>query len=153
MAKRSYPTLAAACLLFAATTFTPAQAQVEVKATHPSGAVSLVVDFEVKPGFEAEFESFFARSIQCARLDPGNAVFNVHKVAGAEGRYVAYNVWRSTDALKAHFQRPYTKALLEMQKRALAKPLTESLRFISPLDPARLAAPVQGDPSDNPRCL
>lgn len=144
---------AVSCLLIASVTPLPASAQIEVRPTHPNGEVSLVVDFEVKPGFEKEFETFFARSIKCVRLDPGNAVFAIHKVAGTEGRYVAFNVWRSAAALKSHFERPYTKALLAMQKRALVRQINEGgLRFISDLDPAKRIAPVAGDPSDNPDC-
>ncbi len=146
--------VAASCLLMANAAALPAQAQIEIKPTHPNGEVSLVVDFEVKPGFEAEFETFFKRSTICSRLEPGNVAFDIHKVVGVNGRYALYEIWRSADALKAHFERPYTKALFAMFERALVKPVTEGgLRFIGDLSPAQRPAPVTGDPSSVAECM
>ncbi|MDX2266216.1 MAG: antibiotic biosynthesis monooxygenase family protein [Hyphomicrobiales bacterium] len=146
-------TLAAASVLLIAGAALPASAQMTIEPTHPNGEVSLVVDFEVKPGFEAEFETFFRRSAKCSRLEPGNLAFDVHKVVGADGCYVLYEIWRSAGALKAHFERPYTKALFAMFERALVKPVTEGgLRFISDLAPATRPAPVSGDPSSVAEC-
>ena len=132
----------------------PALAQVPARtATHPNGEVSLMAEFEVKPGFETEFETAFSRSSKCARLDPGNAAFVVHKVTGTTDRYIVYNIWRTADAFKRHLERPYTKALFVMQKRALVRPLSDGgLRFISDLDPAARTAPRRGDPSDDADC-
>ncbi len=130
----------------------PAQAQVEIKPTHPNGEVSFIVDFEVKSGFGEEFETFSRRSALCARLDPGNIAFEIHKVIGAENRYLYYVIWRSPDALRSHLERPYTKALLGMFQRALARPLSESIRYITDMSPAVRPAPPAGDPFDNPTC-
>lgn len=146
-----------AILSLVALTFTliaqAAAAQAPVAPTHPNGEVALVVDFEVKRGFEDEFERYFALSTTCSRLEPGNIAFNIHKVTGATGRYVLYEIWRSPQALEEHFQRPYTIALFQMFDRALVRPVTEGgLRFISDLDPARRAAPVAGDPVDREEC-
>jgi quinol monooxygenase YgiN len=130
-----------------------AHAQSPVAATHPNGEVALVVDFEVKTGFEEEFERYFARSTTCSRLEPGNVAFNVHKVVGAPGRYVLYEIWRSPAALESHFQRPYTIALFQMFDRALVRPVSEGgLRYIGELAPARRSAPVAGDPSRLTEC-
>lgn len=148
--RRKRNTLAA--LAVAAAAAAPAQAQVVTKATHPNGEVAFVVDFEVKPGFEAEFERLSQRSAHCARLDPGNAVFEVHKVIGAERAYAYHIVWRSPEALQSHLQRPYTKELVAMFGRALARPLSESIRYIRDLAPPTRPPAAEGDPADDPVC-
>ncbi|MBC8049182.1 MAG: antibiotic biosynthesis monooxygenase [Chitinophagales bacterium] len=146
-------TLAAASFFMIAGSMTSAQAEMEIKPTHPNGEVSLVVDFEVKAGYEPEFETLFKRSIKCSRLEPGNVTFDLHKVVGAEGRYVLYEIWRSPEALKSHFERPYTKALFVLFEKALLKPFTAGgLRFIGDLAPAKRLALLTGDPADNPEC-
>lgn len=129
-----------------------AVAQTDIKSTHPNGEVSVVFDFDVKPGFEAEFETFFKRSIKCARLDPGNVAFNIHKVVGTERQYLAHIIWKSPEAFHSHLQQPYTKQLLAMFGRTLTKPVSEGRRYISNLDPAPPKAPAKGDPSDDPDC-
>lgn len=134
-------------------TMSAAVAQIPAKATYPNGEVPLVVDFEVKPGAEAEFEKFFRRSVTCARLEPGNVAFDVHKVVDGRGRYVLYEIWRSSQAFESHIARPHTKALFAMFDRTLVRPVTEGgLRFISDLDPARRSAPSTGDPKARAEC-
>jgi quinol monooxygenase YgiN len=118
----------------------------------PNGEVVLVVNFEVKPGAEADFEKAFHRSVTCSRLEPGNIVFNVHKVFGAQRTYVQYEIWRSEDALKSHFGRPYTQALLAMFDRDLAVPLAKSVQFVADLDPQPRGAPATTDPASTADC-
>jgi quinol monooxygenase YgiN len=119
-----------------------AQAQAEETA--------MVIDFQVKPGAEAEFEKYFLLSARCARLEPGNVAFNIHQVAGQQQRYVLYEIWRSPEALNAHFERPYTKALFAMFERTLAGEPTD--RELRDLSPAARSAPVGGDPADVAEC-
>ncbi|MCB5206806.1 putative quinol monooxygenase [Methylovorus mays] len=121
----------------------------------PTGEVALVVNFDVKPGAEAEFEKVFQRSVTCSRLEPGNVTFNVHKVLGAERSYVLYEIWRNKEALDSHFERPYTKALFAMFEQNLARPLTEGaggLNFVADLAPAPRPAPVTTDPTSVAEC-
>jgi hypothetical protein len=80
-------------------------------------------------------------------------IFNVHKVFGAQRTYVQYEIWRSEDALKSHFGRPYTKALLAMFDRDLAVPLARSVNFVVDLDPQPRAAPATTDPASVADCL
>ncbi|NPT38270.1 putative quinol monooxygenase [Paraburkholderia xenovorans] len=131
-----------------------ALAEINIKAG-PSGEVALVVNFDVKPGAEAEFENVFQRSVTCSRLEPGNVTFNVHKVLGTERQYALYEVWRNKDALDSHFARPYTKALFAMFDRNLTRPLTEGsggLHFVADLAPAPRPAPVTTDPASIAQC-
>lgn len=131
----------------------PAFAQIDIKPTNERGEVALVVDFEVKPGFEAEFERAFRRSVICSRLEPGNITFDFHAVVDAPGRYVLYEIWRNPDAVRTHFETPYTKDLFALFERALAKPLTEGgLRFISEPVPAGRTPPAATNPASRPEC-
>lgn len=131
---------------------TSTRAQTPVKAS-ANGEVVLVVDFEVKPGAEDEFERFFRRSVTCSRLEPGNVVFNLHKVVDAKGRYVLYEVWRSPAALEWHFAQSYTKDLFAMFDRALVRPVADGgLRFISDLDPSSRSAPANTTPASRSEC-
>ncbi|MEL1265120.1 putative quinol monooxygenase [Pseudoxanthomonas putridarboris] len=131
-----------------------ALAEIDIKAG-PTGEVALVVDFEVKRGAETEFETVFHRSVTCSRLEPGNVIFNVHKVLGSERSYVLYEVWRDKDALDSHFARPYTKALFAMFERNLERPLSEGeggLHFVADLDPTPREAPAETDPASVAEC-
>jgi len=119
----------------------------------PNGEVALVVNFEVKPGSEAEFEKIFQRSVTCSRMESGNILFNVHKVLGTERGYVLYEVWRNEAAVKSHFARPYTVALFSMFDRDLVHPLSEGgLRFVQDLQPQKRSAPAPVDPGYLPEC-
>jgi quinol monooxygenase YgiN len=119
----------------------------------PSGEVALVVNFEVKPGAEAEFEQIFRRSVTCSRLELGNITFNVHRVLGSERSYVLYEIWRSEDALNSHLARPYTKALFAMFDRNLARPLSDGgLRFVADLVPQSRTSSAATDPTSLAEC-
>jgi quinol monooxygenase YgiN len=145
--------LRAGVTIAALTSVGPAAGQIQVSPTHPNGEVTLVVDFEVKPEKTQRFEAAFALSVRCSRLEPGNITFAIHRVVGAETRYVLYEVWRSTAALESHFARPYTRALFAMFDEALVRPVTEGgLRFIGDLSPAPRPAPIAGDPAADPAC-
>lgn len=129
-----------------------AKAQIALQPS-PNGEVALVVDFEVKPGGEAEFERAFRRSVTCSRLEPGNIAFTIHKVLGDERRYVLYEVWRNEAALNSHFAQPYTIALFSTFERTLARPLSEGgLSFVQDLDPQQRAAPAVTDPASHVEC-
>jgi quinol monooxygenase YgiN len=129
-----------------------ASAQIKIKPS-ANGEVVLVVDFEVKPAMEAEFLQAFKRSVLCSRLEPGNVMFNVHKVHDSERRYVLYEVWRSEQALNTHFEKPYTKALFATFDKTLSKPVTEGgLRFLAEIDPAPRSTPVTSEPASRSEC-
>jgi quinol monooxygenase YgiN len=129
-----------------------ALAQIKIEPS-TNGEVSIMVDFDVKPGKEAEFEKVFQRSVMCARLEPGNITFNVHKVMDVKDHYVLYEQWRSETALNSHFERPYTKALFAMFDRNLTVPITQGgLRWVSDMAPAPRRAPVTTDPANTPAC-
>ncbi|KGH28504.1 putative quinol monooxygenase [Comamonas testosteroni] len=141
--------------LIAVTAFISSQAAMAQIALQPSpnGEVALVVNFEVKPGAEAEFEKVFHRSVTCSRLEPGNITFNVHKILGTERNYVLYEVWRNEAAVNSHFARPYTVALFSMFDRNLARPLSEGgLRFVRDLLPQARMAPANTDPTSVAEC-
>jgi quinol monooxygenase YgiN len=127
-------------------------AQIALKPS-PNGEVTLVVNFEIKPGTEMEFEQAFRRSVTCSRLEPGNIAFNVHKVYGSERSYILYEIWRSEAAVNSHFAQPYTKALFAMFDRNLIRPLSESdLRFVIDLNPATRSAPAKTNPASRADC-
>lgn len=144
------PTILAFCL--ASIFGVSAKAQSDIQPTDPNGAVSVTFEFDVKPGFEREFENVFRTSIKCARLDPANIAFNIHSVVGQERKYVAFIVWRSPIAFESHLKRPYTRQLLAMFDRALARPISETRRYIRNLEPATSFLTVTGDPADKPEC-
>ena len=129
-----------------------AMAQIALQPS-PNGEVAIIVNFEVKPGAEAEFESVFRRSVTCSRLEPGNITFNVHKILGSERNYALYEVWRNEDAVNSHFARPYTVALFSMFDRNLVRPITEGgLQFVQDLDPQPRSAPATTDPTSLAEC-
>ncbi|WP_213979388.1 antibiotic biosynthesis monooxygenase family protein [Sphingomonas sp. dw_22] len=129
-----------------------ANAQIALQPS-PNGEVAIIVNFDVKPGAEAEFERVFRRSVTCSRLEPGNITFNVHKNLGSERSYVLYEVWRNEDAVNSHFARPYTVALFSMFDRNLVRPITEGgLHFVQDLDPQPRSALATTDPTSLAEC-
>lgn len=136
----------------AASAVSLAQAQLNIKPS-ANGEVILVVDFEVKPGMEDEFQRAFKRSVLCSRLEPGNVAFNIHKVHDTERRYVLYEIWRNTEALNIHFETPYTKALFATFDRTLVRPVTEGgLHFLAEIDPAKRTPPAKTNPTSRAEC-
>jgi quinol monooxygenase YgiN len=133
----------AICVAVAGAPSASAQLKIQPSA---NGEVVLVVDLEVKPTMEAEFLRAFQRSVLCTRMEPGNVIFNLHKVHGSERRYVLYEVWRSEQALNTHFETPYTKALFATFDKTLSQPVTAGgLRFLAEIDPAPRRGPVTSD--------
>ncbi len=141
--------LGAALAVGASLSSQAANAQIAVQPS-PNGEVAIVVNFDVKPGAEADFERVFHRSVTCSRLEPGNITFNVHKDLGSERSYILYEIWRSEDALKSHFARPYTVALFAMFDRNLVTP--QRLHFVQDLDPQPRSAPTTTNPASLAEC-
>ncbi|WP_416414354.1 putative quinol monooxygenase [Pantoea sp. App145] len=116
----------------------------------PNGEVAIVVNLEVKVGAEAEFEEVFQRSVTYSRLEPGNIIFNIHKVIGTERSYVLYEVWRNEAAVHSHFAQPYTVDLFSMFDRNLVHPLSEGgLNFVQDLHPQARMAPAKTIPDSD----
>jgi quinol monooxygenase YgiN len=129
-----------------------ASAQLKIQPS-ANGEVVLVVDIEVKPTMEAEFLQAFRRSVLCTRTEPGNVIFNLHKVHGSDRRYVLYEVWRSEQALNTHFETPYTKALFATFDKTLSQPVTAGgLRFLAEIDPAPRSRPATSEISPRTEC-
>ncbi|MGC3991655.1 MAG: putative quinol monooxygenase [Chthoniobacteraceae bacterium] len=136
---KKYTILALAAAAAACFSTQSAKAEIPLQPA-ANGEVTLVVDFDVKPAAEAEFEAYFRRSVTGARQEPGNILFNVHKVIGSEHSYVLYEIWRNKDAVKFHFAQPYTVELFKMFDRDLTHPL--ELHFLQDLDPQPRSTPA-----------
>ncbi|CAH2400604.1 putative quinol monooxygenase [Mesorhizobium ventifaucium] len=90
--------------LVAATAFISSQlamAQIVLQPS-PNSEVALVVNFEVKPGAEAEFEQVFHRSVTCSRLEPGNITFNVPRSSAVSAATSSTTRRCRHDPVRAH---------------------------------------------------
>jgi quinol monooxygenase YgiN len=93
--------------------------------------VDLIVIFTVKDGMQQGFVQQFKKSVQNSRPEEGNIAFHFHSVDGDNTKFVLYERWKSQAALDFHFTQPYTSELFELFKTALAKPVEESLNFVT----------------------
>jgi quinol monooxygenase YgiN len=93
--------------------------------------VDLVVIFKVKDGMQERFIQQFQKSVENSRPEAGNIAFHFHTVEGDNTKFVLYERWRNQASLDFHFAQPYTKELFELFKTALAKPVDESLNFMT----------------------
>jgi quinol monooxygenase YgiN len=120
--------------------------------TNDRGETSFMIDIRLKPGTEDEFETVVLRAVRCSRLEPGNIMFNIHKIYGTTGRYMLYEVWRTQQQLRDHLARPYAKRLYALLNQSLEKPLSESLAFMGDFAPDIRLDPIASDPNRMADC-
>lgn len=133
-------------------TAAPAPAQNPIEPS-PNGEVSVLIEFQVKSGKEDEFEKVFRQTVVCARLEPGNIIYNFHKVIGEPLHYVLYEQWLSVDAVEKHLARNYMKPLFAALDRDLDNPTTDRKRhFLSDMQAATRKEPANTDPSSVAGC-
>lgn len=67
--------------------------------------------------------------------EPGSIAYRVHRDKDDPAVWILYETWRSRADLDAHFQQPYTKALMDRFPEILARDM--ELTFASATSPAR----------------
>lgn len=67
--------------------------------------------------------------------EPGSIAYRVHRDRDDPAVWILYETWRSRADLDAHFQQPYTKALMDRFPEILARDM--ELTFASAASPAR----------------
>jgi len=89
------------------------------------GVLTLVVTYLIRPGHEAEAESFLRELIDASRLEPGCRTYTVHRSLEHPRTFLIYEQYDDFVALEAHrqtahFQRCGKNGLMTIMEQRVA---------------------------------
>jgi quinol monooxygenase YgiN len=91
-----------------------------------SGEIIVMLNLQFKAGSAEKVLERMVPSIRLTRMESGNNDFQMFKVKGSEDKFVVFERWKDQDALKRHWEQPYTKEVLQLFQEHLATPLSET---------------------------
>lgn len=89
-------------------------------------ALTIIVNIEVKPGMEGEFERATLVNARASIREPGIVRFDFVKSASEGGRYVLIEGYRDDAAPAAHKETAHYKAWKEAVEPMMAAPRTST---------------------------
>lgn len=103
---------------------------VGVTTSNISDGFGLVVRFVVRPGSEDAFDALTAATVaEVQRLEPGTLLYVCHRVEGAPGERIFYELYRDRAAFDAHEAQPHVRRFLAEREALLDRTLVD---FVSP---------------------
>jgi quinol monooxygenase YgiN len=90
----------------------PIVASVKSRLKDPDKPFTLIVQIKVKEGAGERFEAAFAKARRATRQEKGNLAYDLSRDTQDPSRYLVYERWKNLEALEAHLQTAYIKALL-----------------------------------------
>ena len=100
-------------------------------ASSPSEEIRLIVNVELKPDTDAQFEKEMELALQKNRAEDGNVSFEFFKVQGSVGKYFFVERWKNQAALDWHMEQNYTRDLFDMFAKTLSYPLSDAHKHIN----------------------
>lgn len=85
--------------------------------------LTVIAKFEAKPGMESKYKEELGKMLDPSRAEVGCLNYNVYQSNDNPAIMFTYENWTGKDALDAHMQMPHFKALGEISKEMLAKPM------------------------------
>ena len=85
--------------------------------------LTVIAKFEAKPGMEDQYKEELHGMVAPSRAETGCINYDVLQSNDNPAVFFTYENWTGKDALDAHMQTPYFKALGEKSKELLAKPM------------------------------
>ena len=85
--------------------------------------LTVIAKFEAKPGSESKYKEELQKMVAPSRSETGCINYDVLQSNDNPAVMFTYENWTGKDALDAHMQTPYFKALGEISKDLLAKPM------------------------------
>jgi quinol monooxygenase YgiN len=89
--------------------------------------LTVIAKFEAKPGMESKVKEGLQGMVAPSRAEEGCLSYDVFQSNDNPAITFTYENWTGKDALDAHMQTPYFKALDAQGKETLAKPMEISL--------------------------
>ena len=90
-------------------------------------ALTVIAKFQAKPGMENKVKEGLIGMVAPSRAESGNLNYDIFQDNNDPVIFFTYENWTGKDALDAHMQTPYFKALDAAGKETLAKPMEISL--------------------------
>lgn len=94
---------------------------------------AMLVTFQVKPQYREVLEKLLREDVIQARKEEGNLSMHLYRAKDTPYTYFLFERWKHQQALDAHFEKPYTKAILELSEEALNTPM--DILFLNDLAP------------------
>lgn len=95
---------------------------------------SIFFIFKFKPGYRERLLQQFEKHITHTRQEPGNLLFDLYTVDGADDTLVVYEHWRQeSDVWEIHFKQPYAEATGALLAEAVEGDLLPFMRFVTEL--------------------
>lgn len=126
-------------------------ANAQTDSTNPSKkskdmSITMLVTFNVKSEYESQFKNALYEDLKQARKEPGNISMELYKHRDKTNVFYFFERWESQTALDKHFEKPYTKNILELNKVALTSPMTiDYLEDVAPLPKSEMKRPLAVD--------
>ena len=85
--------------------------------------LTVIAKFQAKPGMENAYKEHLLGMVAPSRAEAGNINYDVLQSNDDPAILFTYENWTGKDALDAHMETPYFKALSEVSKDMLTKPM------------------------------
>ena len=99
-------------------------AAAEEKSGATAGRLEILASFRARKGLEDDLRRATLAVVEPTRAEAGCIRFSVLEDEGQTGVFFIRETWESDAALKAHFEQPYLKRLVEQHKILLDGTLT-----------------------------
>lgn len=127
-------------------TLTSTNIQAQKEMTKMKATITMLVTFNVKPEQLEVFKTALTEDAQNARNESGNVTMELYQHKDKTNTLYFFERWTNQKALDEHFEKPYTKKVLELNKTALASPMEILyLTDIASLPKAELKKPLSAD--------
>jgi quinol monooxygenase YgiN len=73
--------------------------------------LTLVAEFQAKPGREAELRAELMALIEPTHAEPGCVMYDLHVSRDNPGCFLFFEIWKSDEDLDKHAKMPYIEAL------------------------------------------
>ena len=85
--------------------------------------MDIIAKIQVKPAHVDEFENGMRALLTPTQSEPGCLRFDFYSQRDETGVFWIIESWRDEEALKAHYEQPYVKAVMDNYPTWLAAPL------------------------------
>lgn len=88
--------------------------------------------FKIKPEYKDQLVAQFEKHITHTKDEPGNILFDLYTVNGAEDELVVYEHWRKeSDVWDIHFHQPYAEETGALMEKAVVGDMNQYMNFVT----------------------
>lgn len=133
MKQNSKTIVQAGLLALAMITLTSINIQAQKKIPNMKGPITMLVTFNIKSEQLELFKTALIEDAQNARNENGNVTMELYQHKDKPTTLYLFERWINQKVLDEHFEKPYTKRILELNKIALASPM--EILYLSDIAP------------------